>query len=72
MWWRVVAAAVMDQAAGVASRPLKYSAQVMDSPALACLAKACRHSLARSLLRAVVLVTSEGRGLVMNMGHAYL
>lgn len=38
VWWRAVAAAVMDQDAGVPSRPLKYSAQVMDSPALACLA----------------------------------
>lgn len=66
----------MDQDAGVASRPLKYSAQVMDSPALACLA-AGLPALPGSFLALggpgdVVLVTSEGCGLVMNMGHAYL
>lgn len=82
VWWRVVAAAVMDQDTGVAARSLKYSAQVMDSLFLACLTADSqtlgRQSRARSLacLRGlegvvVVAVASEGLGPVMNMSHAY-
>lgn len=85
VWWRVVAAAVMDQNASVAARSLKYSAQVMDSLFLACLAADSqmrgRQSQARSLTCVACRVGwgyrgvglgCEGLRLVMNMSHAYL